>query len=110
MKTTAEALNEIEGFLLWEGEKHRARERAHAFASGLPWLTDSQRADLEQRYVRDQLDLSRACLVRIAQRSGELRAEYEAVYAALKRRLAGRLLACAVVACAALVLWACGSR
>lgn len=81
------AVNEIEGFLLWEAEKDRARTRAEAFCAGLPWLTDTQRREVELRYCQDQREASRACLERIATRSAALRAEYEGVYRALRRRL-----------------------
>lgn len=81
------AINEIEGFLLWEAEKDRARTRADAFCAGLPWLTDTQRQEVQLRYCQDQRDTSRAYLERIAVRSATLRTEYESVYRALRRRL-----------------------
>ncbi|GCD46207.1 hypothetical protein [Streptomyces paromomycinus] len=86
--STAEAVNEIEGYLLWEAEKERARD----FSARLPWLTRAQQAEVEQQYQADQLEFSRACLRRIAARSGELRAEYEGVYRVLRRRLLTGLL------------------
>lgn len=82
-----QAVNEIEGFLLWEAEKDRARTRAEAFCAGLPWLTDTQRREVELRYRQDQREASRAYLERIATRSAALRTEYEGVYRALRRRL-----------------------
>lgn len=82
-----QAVNEIEGFLLWEAEKDRARTRAQAFCAGLPWLTDTQRREVELRYCQDQRDASRTYLERIATRSAALRTEYEGVYRALRRRL-----------------------
>ncbi|MFD7101846.1 hypothetical protein [Streptomyces celluloflavus] len=85
--STEAAVNEIEGFLLWEAEKDRARTRADAFCAGLPWLTDSQRREVELRYRQDHGDVSRAYLERIATRSTALRAEYEGVYRVLRRRL-----------------------
>lgn len=97
-----QAINEIEGFLLWEAEKDRTRTRAQAFCAGLPWLTDSQRREVEWRYCRDQRDTSRAYLERIAVRSATLRTEYEDVYRALRRRLITGLLS-GTVAVAALV-------
>ncbi len=81
------AINEIEGYLLWEAEKDRARTRAAAFCAGLPWLTDTQRQEVELRYCQDQRDASRAYLERIAVRSATLRTEYQSVYRALRRRL-----------------------
>ncbi|MEW9518413.1 hypothetical protein [Streptomyces tubercidicus] len=82
-----QAVNEIEGFLLWEAEKDRARTRAEAFCAGLPWLTETQRREVELRYCQDQREASRAYLERIATRSAALRTEYEGVYRALRRRL-----------------------
>ncbi|TJZ55548.1 hypothetical protein FCH28_09385 [Streptomyces piniterrae] len=82
-----EAINEIEGYLLWEAETGRARTRADAFCSRLPWLTDTQRGEVELHYCQDQRETSRAYLERVAARSAALRAEYEAVYRALRRRL-----------------------
>lgn len=87
-----QAVNEIEGFLLWEAEKDRARTRAEAFCAGLPWLTDTQRREVELRYCQDQRDTSQAHLERIATRSAALRTEYEGVYRALRRRLITALL------------------
>ncbi|MCQ8769387.1 hypothetical protein [Streptomyces telluris] len=103
MRTTAEAVNEIEGYLLWEEEKRKAGERAREFTAGIPWLTDSQRADLEHRYTVDRLAASRTYLRRIAARSTELRAEYETVYQALKRRAATWFVVCGVVWAAAVL-------
>ncbi|MET9294210.1 hypothetical protein [Streptomyces sp. NPDC003077] len=85
--STARAINEIEGYLLWEAEKEKVRARARDFSSGMPWLTDSQREEVERHYARDQLEVSRSYLRRIASRSGELRTEYEEVYRFLRRRL-----------------------
>ncbi|MFD8543842.1 hypothetical protein [Streptomyces sp. NPDC059649] len=81
------SVNEIEGFLLWEAEKDRARTRAEAFCAGLPWLTDTQRQEVAVRYCQDQHETSRAYLERIAVRSASLRTEYEGVYRVLRRRL-----------------------
>ncbi|MEV5598366.1 hypothetical protein [Streptomyces sp. NPDC052496] len=95
--STAEAVNEIEGYLLWEAEKDRARTRAREFTARLPWLTRAQREEVERHYQADQLEFSHAYLKRIAARSGELRAEYEGVYEVLRRRLVTGCLAAAVV-------------
>ncbi|MFI5521352.1 hypothetical protein [Streptomyces platensis] len=100
-----QAVNEIEGFLLWEAEKDRARTRAEAFCAGLPWLTDTQRREVELRYCQDQRDTSQAYLERIATRSAALRTEYEGVYRALRRRLITGVLT-GTVAVAALVAMA----
>lgn len=96
------AVNEIEGFLLWEAEKDRARLRAEAFCAGLPWLTDTQRREVELHYCRDQHEAAWAYLERIAHRSTTLRTEYEGVYRALRRRLITAVLS-GTLALAALV-------
>ncbi|MFH8679513.1 hypothetical protein [Streptomyces lydicus] len=106
MNQMDQAVNEIEGYLLWEAEKARARSRADAFCAGLPWLSDTQRQEVESRYCEDQRDLSRAYLERIAVRSAGLRTEYESVYLALRRRLvtaflSGTLAVAVLVAVAA---------
>ncbi|KOG49466.1 hypothetical protein ADK74_04945 [Streptomyces decoyicus] len=103
-----QAINEIEGFLLWEAEKDRARTRAQAFCAGLPWLTHSQRRDVELRYCQDQRDASRAYLERIAVRSATLRTEYEGVYRALRRRLVTGLLSGSVAVAVLLAMAAIG--
>ncbi|MFI7104326.1 hypothetical protein ACIBK8_33925 [Streptomyces sp. NPDC050161] len=108
---TDEAINEIEGYLLWEAEKSRARTRAEAFCAGLPWLTDSQRAEVERLYCQDQAELSKAYLQRIATRSASLRAEYSGVYQVLRRRLftafaAGSVAVAAAATAVAVVLTA----
>jgi hypothetical protein len=95
------AVNEIEGYLLWEAEKDRTRDRAQAFCDTLPWLTETQRQEVELRYRHDQHAASRAYLERIAARSTSLRAEYEDVYRALRRRL---VTACVTAVSAVLLL------
>lgn len=102
------AVNEIEGFLLWEAEKDRARGRARAFCDGLPWLTDAQRWEVERRYCQDRRDTSRAYLERIAVRSAALRTEYEGVYRALRRRLLTAVLSGTVAVAGLLTVAAVG--
>ncbi|GAB7033809.1 hypothetical protein AB0G35_26925 [Streptomyces sp. NPDC021749] len=102
------AVNEIEGFLLWEAEKDRARTRAEAFCAGLPWLTDSQRQEVAVRYCQDQHETSRAYLERIAVRSASLRTEYEGVYRVLRRRLVTVWVSATAVAVALVTVAAAG--
>ncbi|MGW1839845.1 hypothetical protein [Streptomyces sp. NPDC002067] len=109
MRTDA-AINEIEGFLLWEAEKSRARSRAEAFCAGLPWLTEAQRAEVERHYCRDRTEVSRECLERIAARATELRAEYEAVHRTLRRRLLTGYAAGTVAVVTAAVGFVLGGR
>ncbi|KUL55228.1 hypothetical protein ADL22_01780 [Streptomyces sp. NRRL F-4489] len=92
----AEAINEIEGYLLWEAEKERARVRAEEFCARLPWLTTAQREDVVRHYRADQREQSRAYLERVAARSAELRTAYEDAYRALRRRTVAAVLGAAV--------------
>ncbi|MFI7097540.1 hypothetical protein [Streptomyces lydicus] len=108
MNRMDQAINEIEGYLLWEAEKDRARSRAHAFCAGLPWLTDTQRKEVESRYCEDQRDTSRAYLERIAVRSASLRTEYESVYRALRRRLVTAFLSGTLAVAVAVAMAAAG--
>ncbi|MEW1659368.1 hypothetical protein [Streptomyces sp. NPDC093707] len=93
----AEAINEIEGFLLWEAEREQARTRAEEFCARLPWLTASQREDVAAHYCREQREQSRSYLERIAVRSAALRTEYEGAYRALRRRMMVALLGIGVL-------------
>jgi hypothetical protein len=102
------AVNEIEGFLLWEAEKDRARTRAEAFCAGLPWLTDTQRQEVAVRYCQDQYENSRAYLERIAVRSANLRTEYEGVYRVLRRRLVTACVSALTVVVALVTVAAAG--
>ncbi|MFG3120045.1 hypothetical protein ACGF4C_37505 [Streptomyces sp. NPDC048197] len=102
------AVNEIEGFLLWEAEKDRARTRAEAFCAALPWLTDTQRQEVAVRYCQDQHETSRAYLQRIAVRSASLRTEYEGVYRVLRRRLVTACVSATTVLVALVTVAAAG--
>ncbi|MGV4924030.1 MULTISPECIES: hypothetical protein [unclassified Streptomyces] len=101
---TAEAINEIEGYLLWAAEEERARGRAEEFCARLPWLTASQRADVVRQYCREQRAQSRSYCERVAARSAALRTEYEDVYRRLRRRAVAVLLGVGVVEVLALVV------
>ncbi|MEK2475453.1 MULTISPECIES: hypothetical protein [Streptomyces] len=94
----AEAINDIEGYLLWEAEQERARSQAEEFCARLPWLTDSQREDVLRHYCRERREVSRSYLERVAARSASLRAEYEGVYRTLRRRMVAALLSVGVLA------------
>lgn len=91
---SARGLAQIEGYLLWNAELEQARLQAGLFAEQLPWLTTAQREDVERVYAADRVAVSRAALLRIAERAVELRGEYTERY----RRLRARCLATAVVA------------
>ncbi|GAA2282713.1 hypothetical protein GCM10010415_60000 [Streptomyces atrovirens] len=91
---SALGLARLEGHLLWAAEVEEARRQADRFAGELPWLTTAQREEVERVYRADRIAVSRATLVRIRDRTAELRTEYEARY----RRLRARCVALAVVA------------
>ncbi|MFE3648166.1 hypothetical protein ACFXPZ_37830 [Streptomyces sp. NPDC059101] len=101
---TARTIHEIEGYLLWEAEKERARGQAAEFCDRLPWLTDSQREDVVRHYCREQREMSRSYLERIAVRSASLRTEYESAYRTLRCRLVVALLSVGVLEVLALVV------
>ncbi|MFG2452858.1 cytochrome C oxidase subunit I [Streptomyces sp. NPDC048512] len=78
--------NEVEGFLLWQATVTEAEQRARDFTVAMDWLTTSQRADIEQRYISESLQRARTDIERIAARCLSLRAEYENRYQSLRKR------------------------
>ncbi|MFD8422155.1 hypothetical protein [Streptomyces sp. NPDC059466] len=90
-------ISELEGHLLIEAARAEGRAEAARFARSLAWLTDTQREEVERSYVDDYLGLTRRSWERTALRGRELRAEYEAAYRALRRRLCTAFLLGAVV-------------
>lgn len=90
-------ISELEGHLLIEATRAEGRTEAARFARSLPWLTDTQREEVEEAFARDHLALTRRSWERTALRGRELRAEYEAAYRALRRRLYTAFLLGAVV-------------
>ncbi|MFF5187510.1 cytochrome C oxidase subunit I [Streptomyces sp. NPDC000345] len=85
--------DEAEGFLLWQARIAVAEERAREFVRPIEWLTTSQRADIEQRYVAESLQRAREDLERVAARCRSLRGEYEQRYRTLRLRCFGWVLA-----------------
>jgi hypothetical protein len=80
-------INEVEGHLLIEATKAEGRSEAARFTHSLACLTDTQRAEVEECFADTYLTLTRRSWERTARRGRELRAEYEARYRALRRRL-----------------------
>ncbi|WP_407699930.1 hypothetical protein [Streptomyces liliiviolaceus] len=78
---------EVEGHLLIEATLGDGRLAATRFARQFGWLTDGQRAALEERFVEEYVALARDSWRRTALRGAELRGEYEGVYRGLRRRL-----------------------
>ncbi|MGW2637089.1 cytochrome C oxidase subunit I [Streptomyces sp. NPDC001348] len=103
--TDSDLGNEVEGYLLWHARIAEAEQRAREFAGPVEWLTTSQRAEIEQRYVADTLQRARKDLERIAARCLSLRAEYESRYRMLRRRCVGLTLAVCAGFTAAAALW-----
>lgn len=95
-------VNEVEGHLLAQAERDRARREAEALCARLPWLTGAQAEDVTRHYTAQRLDLTRELLRATIARAQELRGEYEARYATLRRALLRRHAACAsaVLVCA----------
>ncbi|WP_329528233.1 hypothetical protein [Streptomyces sp. NBC_01462] len=103
-------VSELEGHLLIEAARAEGRAEAVRFARSLAWLTDTQREEVEEAYVDNHLALARRSWERTARRGRELRAEYEAAYHALRRRLCTAFLLGAVVVLAVVTLGSVGAR
>ena len=87
--------SQVEGYLLIQAEREQALREAAALCAGLPWLTSAQSEDLTSRYCEQRVHLTRRTMQSVATRAGQLREEYEARYAALRRRLLKRHVVCA---------------
>ncbi|MEU6253719.1 hypothetical protein [Streptomyces sp. NPDC047043] len=91
-------LNEIEGHLLLASIRDQGHTAALRFTASLDWLTEGQRAEVERRFEAEYLALARTSWQRTAERSRQLREEYEETYARLRHRLlAVCLLACTLL-------------
>ncbi|MEV4788261.1 hypothetical protein AB0K53_22915 [Streptomyces tuirus] len=93
--------DEAEGFLLARAHHDQARREAEDLCARMPWLTTAQVEELTGHYVRRRLDVTRDLLLATVSRAGQLRQEYEARYASLRRALLKRHTAgvCAVLVC-----------
>lgn len=93
--------DEAEGFLLAQAHRDQARCEAEELCARMPWLTTAQAEELTGHYVRRRLDVTRDLLLTTTLRAGQLRREYEARYAGLRRTLLKRHAAgaCAVLVC-----------
>ncbi|MFD5427963.1 hypothetical protein [Streptomyces sp. NPDC127084] len=90
-----DGLRRLDGYLYWQAELAEARREAVAFCETLPWLTTAERRELEERYTRARVDMSKVVTRRVADRCVELRGEYETRYQRLRRRTFGlSLLGC----------------
>lgn len=83
----AAMINDVQGHLLVAATLDEARETAVRLTGRMPWLTDSQQAELERLFEEEYVSLARTSWQRTAQRAGELRAEYQQAYRVLRRRL-----------------------
>ncbi|MGW0531091.1 hypothetical protein [Streptomyces sp. NPDC003032] len=88
---------EVEGYLLVRAEREQARREAAALCARLPWLTTAQAEDLTAHYTEQRLGLTRQALRTVTERAAQLREEYEARYAALRRELLVRHTVCVVL-------------
>ncbi|EFE71352.1 conserved hypothetical protein [Streptomyces viridosporus ATCC 14672] len=93
---------EVEGHLMAQAHLDEARREAEELCAGLPWLTSAQAEDLMDRYMQRRLDFTRRMLRSTVERAAQLRQEYEARYAVLRRDLLRRhaVCACALLLCA----------
>ncbi|MFD3585279.1 hypothetical protein [Streptomyces sp. NPDC058683] len=97
-------VSQVEGHLLLAATREEGRAAAARVADRLGWLTDTQREDLERQFATEYLALSRTSWHRTAERSEELKREYEARYQQLRQRLlAVFLLLCAFLTATALL-------
>lgn len=99
-------INDVEGHLLVAAARAEGRTAARHFTERLPWLTDTQRAEVERLYAEEHLSLTRHGWQHIARRGRQLRAEYEETYRVLRRRLLLRSLVGFVLALTILVVLA----
>lgn len=83
----ARGINRIEGYLLAQAERDRARAEAEAFADRLPWLTAGERDEVVRLYAAERMELCRRVLHGVSDRCAELREEYTEHYGRLRRRL-----------------------
>ncbi|MFH8794114.1 hypothetical protein [Streptomyces sp. NPDC017941] len=79
-------VRDLEGLLLVEAARSESRAAAERFAHRLPWLTESQREEVERQYTEEHMVLVRRAWDRTASRARELRTEYEEAYRVLQRR------------------------
>jgi len=81
-------LHQIEGFLHREANRREAHRKARDFAWELPGLTTDQRLVIEEAYARKEVE--NACQVarHIAERVGQVEAQYEARHRRLVRDMA----------------------
>jgi hypothetical protein len=95
---------QLEGYLLLERERTTAHQEAEAFAQHLPWLTTVQHEEVVHLYTQHRLAVSQRIWQATAHRARQLRAEYQARYDALRRRLMRRCVALYLAAAALGVL------
>ncbi|WP_051732452.1 hypothetical protein [Kitasatospora phosalacinea] len=86
-------LRRLEGYLYWQTQSRLARQAAKDFTELLPWLTDGQRADVEEHFTRIHTAATRQRLEQFREERDRLRAQYHDRYLRLRNRcvLAGLL-------------------
>ncbi|MFI6273751.1 hypothetical protein [Streptomyces sp. NPDC050988] len=80
-------IDELEGHLLIEATRGEGRAEAGRFSRQFGWLTDSQRAEVEERFTEQYVSFARVSWRRTVRRGDELRGEYEEAYRTLSQRL-----------------------
>ncbi|MFJ9040989.1 hypothetical protein ACIRF8_31005 [Streptomyces sp. NPDC102406] len=82
-------IREIEGYLMVEAARSEGRAAAGRFTDRLPWLTESQAAEVRRVYADEYVGLRRDTWRWCAERATTLRGEYEHRYGVLRRRVCG---------------------
>ncbi|MEU6387960.1 hypothetical protein [Streptomyces sp. NPDC046939] len=82
-------IQEIEGYLMVEAARTEGRAAAERFVARLPWLTESQAAEVRDTYAATYVELRRDGWQWCARRARSLRDEYEERYRVLRRRVCG---------------------
>lgn len=77
----------LEGYLMSEAALREAREEANAFAQRLTWLGPGEQHEIAGLLAEHHLKGKREMLAAVVVRSEQLKAEYEARYEQLRRRL-----------------------
>ncbi|MGW4384784.1 hypothetical protein [Kitasatospora sp. NPDC004531] len=79
-------LRRLEGYLYWQNQSRQARQAAEEFADLLPWLTSTQRHDLEHHFAQTQLLAARRGLEQFRENRERLREQYGRRYRQLRAR------------------------
>ncbi|MGW1076742.1 hypothetical protein [Streptomyces sp. NPDC002537] len=97
-------LRRLDGYLYQQAELATARQEATAFCDHPPWLTATERQELENHYTQARTKTAEATTRHIANRCTELRQQYETRYRQLRLRTVTTAIVAASGVCAMLIL------